>query len=199
MFHRRYLVAAALIAFVAVFAFASGAKESQPAMSGSQPQVKIGLVVKTLTNPYFVTMIDAAKQYAKEKGVTLMTGAGAYDGDNAGQITAMENMASAGVKGILFTPSNSTAIVPTVQKLEKQGIVMIALDTATVPQDATNGFYATDNEQAGQLIGEYAKARMAGKKAVIALLDGTPGAPSARSVTTASSRASGSKRAMLPS
>ncbi|HUX13880.1 MAG TPA: substrate-binding domain-containing protein [Spirochaetia bacterium] len=155
-------------------AFANGQKESQAAQGSSQP-VKIGLVVKTLTNPYFVTMIDSAKKYAKEQGVTLLTGAGAYDGDNAGQISAMENMASAGVKGILFTPSNSTAIVPTVQKLEKQGIVMIALDTATTPQDATDGFFATDNEQAGQLIGEYAKAAMAGKKAVIAILDGTPG------------------------
>ena len=176
MSRKRYLVVAVLIAFVAAFSFASGSKETQPqAMSGSPTQVKVGLVVKTLTNPYFVTMIDSAKKYAKEKGVTLMTGAGSYDGDNQGQITAMENMASAGVKGILFTPSNSTAIVPTVRKLEKQGIVMIALDTATTPQNATDGFFATDNEQAGQLIGEYAKASMAGKKAVIALLDGTPG------------------------
>jgi fructose transport system substrate-binding protein len=137
--------------------------------------VKVGLVVKTLTNPYFVTMIDAAKKYAAANGVTLMTGAGSYDGDNAGQITAMENMASAGVKGIIFTPSDSSAIVPTVEKLKKQGIVMIALDTATNPQDATNGFFATDNFQAGKLIGEYAKVAMAGKKPVIAMLDGTLG------------------------
>jgi fructose transport system substrate-binding protein len=137
--------------------------------------VKIGLVVKTLTNPYFVTMVNAAKKYAAEKGVTLLTGSGAYDGDNAGQISAMENMASAGVKGILFTPSNSSAIVPTVEKLRKQGIIMIALDTATTPESASNGFFATNNFNAGKLIGEYAKSAIQGKTPVIAMLDGTPG------------------------
>jgi len=179
MTRKRYLVplAAVLIPLVAAMTFAGGQKESgsQASQGSSTKQIKVGLVVKTLTNPYFVTMINAAKQYAKQKGVTLLTGAGSYDGDNAGQISAMENMASAGVKGILFTPSNSKAIVPTVKKLEKQGVVMIALDTATTPQDATDGFFATDNEQAGELIGEYAKAAMAGKKAVIAMMDGTPG------------------------
>ncbi|HUI69850.1 MAG TPA: substrate-binding domain-containing protein [Spirochaetia bacterium] len=156
---------AAIVLFAAQSVFA--ADQSSP--------IKIGLVVKTLTNPYFVTMIGAAKKYAAEKGITLITGSGAYDGDNAGQITAMENMASAGVKGILFTPSDSSAIVPTVEKLRKQGIVMIALDTSTTPESATDGFFATDNFQAGKLIGEYAKAAMAGKTPVIAMLDGTLG------------------------
>ncbi len=178
---RRPFLWVALFVSVMVFSvvpgvFANGSSEpTQVAATQSNGPVKIGLVVKTLTNPYFVTMIDAAKKYAADHGVTLMTGSGAYDGDNAGQITAMENMASAGVKGILFTPSDSSAIVPTVQKLRKQGIVMIALDTATDPQNATDAFYATDNFQAGQLIGQYAKAAMAGKTPVIAMLDGTLG------------------------
>jgi len=163
------LLVACCIAAIAIFVSPSVFAANQSA------QIKIGLVVKTLTNPYFVTMIDAAKKYAAEKGVTLVTGSGAYDGDNAGQITTMENMASAGVKGILFTPSDSSAIVPTVEKLRKQGLVMIALDTSTTPESATDGFFATDNFQAGKLIGEYAKAAMAGKKAVIAMLDGTLG------------------------
>jgi fructose transport system substrate-binding protein len=166
---------AIVLAVVGALAFAGGNAFAQTMQQAQPSQVKIGLVVKTLTNPYFVTMINAARKYAAEQGVTLLTGAGAYDGDNAGQITAMENLASAGVQGILFTPSDSSAIVPTVRKLEQQGIVMIALDTATAPQNATNGFFATDNFQAGQLIGEYAKAAMAGKTPVIAMLDGTLG------------------------
>ena len=48
---------------------------------------------------------------------------------------------------------------------------MIALDTPTEPQDATDALFATDNFKAGVLIGQYAKAAMAGKPAKIATLD----------------------------
>jgi len=52
---------------------------------------------------------------------------------------------------------------------------VIALDTPTEPQDATDALFATDNFKAGVLIGEYAKAAMAGKPAKIATLDLAPG------------------------
>src|SRR5205085_1358945 len=53
--------------------------------------------------------------------------------------------------------------------------LVIALDTPTQPQDATDGLFATNNFTAGQLIGQYAKAAMSGKRAVIALMGLTPG------------------------
>ena len=139
------------------------------------PPVQIGLIVKTQTNPYFVTMIQGAQQYAAQKNVKLVTAAGNYDGDNATQVTAIENMVNAGVKGILITPNDSKGIVPTIQKARQAGVVVVALDTPPEPQDAADGLFATDNKQAGQLGGQYAKAALAGKAAVIAMLDGTPG------------------------
>lgn len=173
----RFVIVALLMATIVTFTFANGQKESTGTAASSSSQVKVGLVVKDLTNPYWVTMIKAAKQYAAEKGIQLQTAAGNYDGDNATQITAMENMASAGIKGILVTPNQSSAIVPTIEKLRKQGEVIIALDTPTAPENATNGLFATDNKAAAKLDGEYAKAYMAqnGETPVIALMDGTPG------------------------
>jgi fructose transport system substrate-binding protein len=54
-------------------------------------------------------------------------------------------------------------------------VLVIALDTPTDPQDATDALFATDNFKAGVLIGEYAKTAMAGKPAKIATLDLAPG------------------------
>jgi fructose transport system substrate-binding protein len=48
---------------------------------------------------------------------------------------------------------------------------VIALDTPTIPPSTVDITYATDNEQAGKLIGQYAAAKLNGKKAVIAMLD----------------------------
>ena len=81
-------------------------------------------------------MKEGAEKEADAKGATLLTAAGKFDGDNASQVTAIENMVTAGVKGILITPSNTKAIVPTDQEgARKQGVLVIALDTPTEPHD----------------------------------------------------------------
>ena len=135
----------------------------------------VGLITKTETNPFFVKMKEGAQQAAKTKGAKLMSAAGKFDGDNAGQMTAIENMVTAGAKAILITPSDTRAIVPAIKKARSAGVLVIALDTPTDPQDATDALFATDNFKAGVLIGKYAKAAMAGKAAKIATLDLAPG------------------------
>src|SRR5215470_4624199 len=104
--------------------------------------IKIGLITKTETNPFFVKMREGAQAKADELGVTLLTASGQFDTDNASQVTAIENMVSAGVKGILLVPADSGAIVPTIEAARKQGVVILALDTPTNPQDATDGLFA---------------------------------------------------------
>ncbi|GAA4000172.1 sugar ABC transporter substrate-binding protein [Deinococcus rubellus] len=142
---------------------------------GTQPIV--GLITKTDTNPYFVKMKEGATAEAAKLGAKLLTGAGKADGDNAGQVTAIENMVAAGAKTILITPSDSKAIVPAIAKARAAGVMVIALDSPTEPLSAVDGLFATNNYNAGVLIGEYAKKVMNGKKAVIATLDLFPGQP----------------------
>ena len=137
----------------------------------------IGLITKTETNPFFVKMKEGAQNAAKANNLKLITGAGKNDGDNAGQVAAMENMIAAGAKTILITPSDSKAIIPAIKKAQEKGVMVIALDSPTDPQEATDALFATDNYKAGVLIGEYAKAAMAGKPVKIATLDLFPGHP----------------------
>ena len=137
----------------------------------------IGLITKTETNPFFVKMKEGAAEAAKAKGAKLLSGAGKTDGDNAGQVTAMENMIAAGAKTILITPSDSKAIVPAIKKAREKGVMVIALDSPTDPVDATDALFATDNYQAGVLIGQYAKAALGAKPAKIVTLDLFPGHP----------------------
>ncbi|WP_053848252.1 sugar ABC transporter substrate-binding protein [Streptomyces sp. NRRL B-24085] len=167
------VAACASVGALALTACGSGSgSDSVGAGSGS---VKVGLITKTDTNPFFVKMKEGAEKAAKKDGVQLMTAAGKFDGDNAGQVTAIENMVAAGVKGILITPSDSKAIVPAIAKAKAKGVLVIALDTPTEPESAVDALFATDNLKAGELIGEYAKAAMKGKKARIAALDLAPG------------------------
>src|SRR3954471_69216 len=144
---------------------------------GGGEKVTVGLITKTETNPFFVKMKEAAQKAAKENNVDLITAAGKFDTDNASQVTALENMTTQGAKGILIVPSDSKAIVPSIQKARAAGWTVIALDTPTEPQSAVDALYATDNFKAGQLIGQYAKAKAKelGITPKIAMLDLAPG------------------------
>lgn len=137
----------------------------------------IGLITKTESNPFFVKMKEGAEAEGKKLGAKVLSAAGKTDGDNAGQVTAMENMIAAGAKTILITPSDAKAIIPAIRKAQKQGVMVIALDSPTDPASAVDALFATDNYKAGVLIGQYAKVAMNGKTPVIATLDLFPGHP----------------------
>src|SRR3954452_25236353 len=151
---------------------ASGGASAAPA--GDQPIV--GLITKTDTNPFFVKMKEGATAEAQEQGVQLQSFAGKQDGDNEAQVQAIENLISAGAKGFLITANDSKAIVPSLDKAKQAGMLVIALDTPVDPPDAADATFATDNFQAGSLIGQWAKAKFEaeGKQARIAMLDLSP-------------------------
>ena len=133
----------------------------------------VGLVTKTNTNPFFVKMKQGFDAKAKELGLTPQAYAGKADGDNDGEVKAIEQLMAAGAKGILLVPSDSTAIVPTVKKARAAGILVITLDTPLDPVEAADANFATDNFKAGELIGQWAKATLGDKAAgaKIATLD----------------------------
>jgi len=133
----------------------------------------VGLITKTNNNPFFAKMKEGAEAKAKELGVTLSSFAGKYDGDNDTQVAAVESLIAAGAKGILITPSDTKAIVPTIQKARDAGILVIALDTPLDPIDSADATFATDNYKAGVLIGTWAAKTLGDKTAdaKIAFLD----------------------------
>jgi fructose transport system substrate-binding protein len=167
-----FRVMAVLALLIAAMPFMAAV--SQPAQAQDE-EIIVGLITKTESNPFFVKMKEGAQAAADEAGVKLLTAAGQFDADNASQVAAIENMVTAGAKGILITPGDTKAIVPAIEKAREAGVLVIALDTPTEPMDATDALFATDNFQAGVLIGQYAKAVMGDTAPVIATIDGSTG------------------------
>src|SRR3954454_8065174 len=175
-------IGAAAIAIAACGDNSSGGSGSSGSSSGSSgggggDKIVVGLITKTESNPFFVKMKEAAQKAADANNATLVTAAGKEDTDNQSQVTAIENMVTRGAKGILITPSDSKAIVPSIKKARAAGVTVITLDTPTEPQDAADALFATDNLKAGELIGQYAKAavKKMGITPKIAMLDLAPG------------------------
>ncbi|HMJ83377.1 MAG TPA: substrate-binding domain-containing protein [Vicinamibacterales bacterium] len=162
-------LAVALIAVVVTTAALVAAASATT--SSKSATIKVGLITKDATNPFFVKMRAGATQAAKKLGAKLSYAAGKSSSDNASQIAAIENMTTAGVKGILITVADGKAENAAIAKARKRGVIVIALDSPTVPPSATNALFATNNFNAGVLIGKYARAATKGKKVTIAMLD----------------------------
>jgi fructose transport system substrate-binding protein len=182
-YRRAMYAAAALCATAALAACSSSSSSSSPAPQGSSSSsapsgsapatgqtVGVSLILKTLTNPYFVTMKSDAEAAAAKDGVKLTVAAGSSDGDTQTQISAIDNAISAGDKGILIT-TNGNAVNAALNQAKAAGLFVIALDTAPSPPSVADITYATDNTAAGKLDGQYAAASLGGKPAVIAMLD----------------------------
>jgi len=152
----------AAVAGAALLAFASVAQAGTSAC----------LITKTNSNPFFVKMKEGAEAQAKTAGIDLKSFAGVKDGDAAPQITAIENCVAAGAKGILITPTNDS-VGPALKAARAKGILVIALDTGLGDKDAQDITFATDNFEAGKLIGAWAKGALGdkAKDAHIGMLD----------------------------
>ena len=132
--------------------------------------VQVALILKDFTNPYFISMENSAKADAAKLGVKLTVSAGSTDGDTTTQITAIDNAIAAGDAGVIITP-NGNAVNPALGQARAHHLFVIALDTVPTPPSTADLTYATNNFEAGQLIGQYAAKRLNGKPADIAMLD----------------------------
>jgi ABC-type sugar transport system substrate-binding protein len=69
-------------------------------------RVGVSLILKKLTNPYFVSTENDAKQEATKDGVNLTVSADTPDGGTQTHISAIDNPISRGDKGIIIIIPN---------------------------------------------------------------------------------------------
>jgi len=167
---RRAIAVAAACVTVAGLAACGRGDDSGSSSSSGEKAVGVSLITKDSTNPFFVAMQKGAKADASENNVKLTVASGKQEGDDAGQITAIEDSIARGDKGILITPM-STGVNSAIKKARDAGLYVIALDTPPDPANTVDITFATDNREAGKLDGQWAAATMDGKAVTIALLD----------------------------
>src|SRR5215213_3131514 len=172
---QRRLVALGAVAVSAALALSACGGGSDSGSGGSSgggggEQVGVSLITKDSSNPFFVAMQKGAKEEAAKSNVDLTVASGKADGDEQGQVQAIENAIAKGQKGILITP-NGPGVNSAIKSARDAGLYVIALDTPPDPADTVDITFATDNFKAGELIGQWAKAQLKGKKATIAMLD----------------------------
>ena len=157
----RLTTAAALV--VTAFLFA----ERVPA---ADKPINITLITKDPDNHFWTSMVEGAQEAAKGQNVQITVAAGRDQSDAEGQIQAIEYAISRGDDAILIA-NNGPAVNDAIKKAREAGLYVLALDTPTSPPDLVNATLASDNFEAGELIGKWTAGVLGGKKATIAMLD----------------------------
>jgi ribose transport system substrate-binding protein len=155
---------------------------------------KIALVMKTLTNPFFIEMEKGARRAEAEMGVELQVRTAAQETSIEQQIQIINDLITARVDAIVIAPGDSTSLIPVLQKAAAAGIKLVNIDNRLNPQGLQQAglaplpFVSVDNEKAAFAAARFiAEGAPAGTQA--AILEGI------RSADNAQQRLAGARRA----
>lgn len=151
-------------------------KWAKPNSGGDKGDIKIGLSISTLNNPFFVSVKDGVVAEAKKQGFEVIV----IDAqnDSAKQSNDVEDLMQKGVNALLINPVDSSAISPVVQTANSLSIPVITLDRSSDKGDVT-ALVASDNVKGGSMAAEYLVEKL-GKGAKVIELEGSPGASATR-------------------
>ena len=149
---------------------------AKPAKKEKTADIKIGLSISTLNNPFFVSLKDGVVKEAKALGMDVKVVDA--QNDTAKQSNDVEDLIQQGVDVLLINPTDSAAISSAVQSANEIGIPVITLDRSADKGDVVT-LVASDNSKGGEMAAEYIVDKL-GKDAVVAELEGVPGASATR-------------------
>lgn len=149
---------------------------AKPSQSGDIKDMKIGLSVSTLNNPFFVSLKNGVVKEAKKQGIEIIVVDA--QNDSAKQINDVEDLLQQGVNALLINPTDSSAISTAVQSANGIGVPVVTLDRSS-EKGKVEALVASDNVKGGQMAAEYV-VKTLGKNAKVAELEGVPGASATR-------------------
>jgi ribose transport system substrate-binding protein len=173
---RTALLPVVISLMVPAFVFAGGSSQA------GGGKTTIGFVPMTLSNDYFILMVNGAKTEAKKQGVEIIVQASTTHADAEEQVRIIENLIERKVSAVCVVPSSSSSLLPVLKKAQDAKIPVINIDTILDPGALASAgikpppFEGTNNYEGAKLAGAYVKDRLYKDKPIkVAILNGIPG------------------------
>ena len=157
------------------------------ATSGSPAApIQVALVMKTLTNPFFVTMEKGARQAEKELGIELIVRTAAEETSIHQQIDIVDTLVrEKKVDAIVIAPGDSVQLIPVLKTAQDRGIKVVNIDNRLDPDFSREHgltdvpFVSVDNEHAAYLSASYLAGQLE-RPTEVAVLTGIESAANAQ-------------------
>jgi ribose transport system substrate-binding protein len=123
--------------------------------------LNVALVMKTLTNPFFIEMEKGARQAEEEFKINLIVKTGAQETSIDQQIKIVDDLIIAKVDAIVIAPGGSTELIPVLKKAQDAGIVVVNIDNQLDPVQSEKlglkdvPFISVDNVEGAYLSAKY--------------------------------------------
>ncbi|MDU2198722.1 MAG: ribose ABC transporter substrate-binding protein RbsB [Peptostreptococcaceae bacterium] len=137
---------------------------------------KIGFIVSTLNNPFFVDLKSGIEERAKELGYEVVV----LDSQNdpAKEVSNMEDLTVKEVDIVLLNPVDSDSAVASVMIANNYELPVVTVDRAANGGDVVTHI-ASDNAVGGSMAAQYLIDQLGGKGNIVEL-EGTAGSSDAR-------------------
>jgi ribose transport system substrate-binding protein len=122
---------------------------------------RIALVMKTLTNPFFIEMERGAREAEEDFEIELIVRTASQETSIEQQIEIVESLIQDAVDAIVIAPGDSVRLIPILKQAQDAGIVVInidnRLDEAFSEEQGLVGvpFISVDNEEAAYLSAKF--------------------------------------------
>ena len=146
--------------------------------SNRKSDKKVGIVLSTLNNPFFVSMKEGAEKEAEKLGFELIV----LDSQNdpAKERSNVEDLIQLGVVALLINPTDSDAVVKSVEVANEANIPVITLDRQSNGGEVTSHI-ASDNIKGGAMAAEFVLEKLGTEANInVVELQGIPGASATR-------------------
>jgi ABC-type sugar transport system substrate-binding protein len=143
---------------------------------------KIGVLVITLANPFWVEMKNGFEAAAKELGVNVEVLAAPTEGDTRSQLETLKAMAAKDYKALILSPIEPFNLVPGVVEASKKGIKIVNLGPPIDKEAVVKAGGAVDSrisvnyKDQGRLAAEYIVKKLGDTGGKVAIIEGIPGA-----------------------
>lgn len=174
----RSAVAAGTIALL----LGAGAAIHRSIRYGGEASTKltIAFIPKSIGDPFWVTMKEAAEKEAARHDARVITAAAARETDVEAQFQVVENFVEQKVDAILLAPAGSKQVIQAIRKANEAGIPVLVVDSDIDHEVAgqvgatTETYIGSDNFLGGTIAGHYA-AEALGDAGHVGVIEGNAG------------------------
>lgn len=135
---------------------------------GNSGKRVIAVIPKGVAHFFWQSVHAGADAAGKEFGVEVMWKGPAQETDYSGQINIVEDAINRRVDGIVLAPSHGDALVPIVERAQREGILVTIFDSG-ISTETYLSYVATDNHHGGVVAAERLAEKLGGKGKVAIL------------------------------
>lgn len=136
---------------------------------------EVTMILKNLTNPFFITVKEGAEAAAQELGIDLTVLAPLQADNNEEQSQMAEQAIVNQTDLLIMCPADSNGIIPAMQKVQEAGIPIVALNTKIGDDTIAETLVGIENYEAGYETVK-AMAEAMGGSGKIMIIEGVTGA-----------------------